>query len=132
MLNVLRSNERVEAIREMWGALKPGGVLVLMVRSRQDVEKAANKRREGDGWLITNRGAQNFQKGFDFAELKTLVFEVLDEQDYGKVPGLSGVAILLMKSMKTKPRMIRAKTNPPAALIDESVYIAEQLTYSPL
>ncbi|MEM2146574.1 MAG: methyltransferase domain-containing protein [Candidatus Jordarchaeaceae archaeon] len=73
VINTLPNHEeRMSVLRDIYNFLPLGGVLILAVRSVDEVERARtrNWRRFGDGWL-TSRGT--FQKGFTLEELLGMV-----------------------------------------------------------
>lgn len=84
VLNVLESwIERNLVVRNIVGALKPGGVAYIMVRSWGDVGSAIGKVREGDGWRMSTG---SFQRGYRYDELEAVV------ADYGQTERINKVS----------------------------------------
>jgi SAM-dependent methyltransferase len=75
VVNVLATpQQRLQAIEGAWAHVREGGLLVVVARTRSEIERQAEGRwrRHGDGWLSAPaRGA--FQKGHDASGLQRLV-----------------------------------------------------------
>jgi SAM-dependent methyltransferase len=75
VLNVLGPEQRVAALRDAWGFVKPGGELVLVTRTWDEIETEA----KGKGWephldgYFSDRRNGKFQKGLDYGDLERLV-----------------------------------------------------------
>lgn len=86
VLNVLESwIERNLVVRNIVGALKPGGVAYIMVRSWGDVGSAINKVREGDGWRMSTG---SFQRGYRYDELEMIVANLGQTERINKVSNI--------------------------------------------
>ena len=73
VLNVLTLPKRREALQEAWGKVKPGGSLIVAVRTHSDVKRHAKKGKWAklyDGYIT---GTKTFQHGFSGNELLKLL-----------------------------------------------------------
>jgi exonuclease III len=75
VVNVLPTpQQRIQAIKGAWAHVRQGGLLVVVSRTRSEIERQAEGRwrRHEDGWLsVPARGT--FQKGYDASGLQRLV-----------------------------------------------------------
>ena len=85
VLNVLPSTQRKEAIQDLADSLKETGEAKITVRGQGDVPpntatpKNDNWKQHDDGWIVKNKGKENFQKGYTPEELKAELLEYFDE-----------------------------------------------------
>ena len=117
VLNVLPKLDRDKAVKHIGSLLQDNGVAVITVRSKDDVLKALPnaKKQLSDSELITARGT--YQKGFTRDELKKYLSETLGKDyevmDLPNKYKMSGVGVLIKKSLKKVKENIKPTTNKP-------------------
>lgn len=72
VLNVLPIEIRQVAMKSVYDSLKTHGVGFFAVRSMTDIKnvKKPNWAEFEDGWLVSNKGKLNFQRGYDAKSFK--------------------------------------------------------------
>ena len=88
VINVVKPQERLEAVRAAWSKVAPNGVLMISARPQSDVLQAAAKGSWShweDGWIT---GSGTFQVGYTVPGLENLIHGALAHEhqfsmDYG-------------------------------------------------
>lgn len=82
MLNTVHRRERRFIINDCWQRLRKNGMLILVTRTKQEIEKLAEENKWFafyDGFLTSK---YTFQKGFTNSGLASLIRETLIGKDF--------------------------------------------------
>lgn len=87
VLNIIPDvKDRIKTINNSWNRVKPGGILYIAVRSKEDIDKSRLDKpwkRHKDGWITSKNSNTTFQKGFTDTELQDIIKKSID--NYGDI-----------------------------------------------
>lgn len=77
VLNVIESDEiKLNILRDIKDKLIDGGVAIIEVRTKKDVESAKTKEKYGNGWKIKKGSSYTYQEGISKKKMEELVNQV--------------------------------------------------------